>query len=1065
MKRLPFVVATLLFVLAACSRFEPALVPTNTPLPITPSFYPTDTPTSVPDPIYLNVIWHFHQPFYTVDSLTGLVTHPWVRVNSTRIYYAMATSLMKFPKVHMTFNFSPVLLRQMNDISSGERDIYWETSARPSADLSDEDRAFILLHFFDNVDGAVIAQYPRYQELFDKRGGSGDAQVQQALQAFTEQDFRDLQVWFNLASFSTTQLSESPLKELVDKGGHFSEDDKRAVFEIVVATIRAINPLFAQLQNGGQAEISISAYGEPILPLLIDTASAQPNIPKALLPDPPFHSTQDADEQLKRAKAVYQDAYGNQPHGFLPTRGAVAPNVISPIATAGYEWTATGEGVLAASLKMNSFQRNADGLVIDADALYRPYRVTAQDGKQVAILFRDSQLSDLISSTYSHLDANNAAQDLINRLHAIKAELKKDNKTGPHLVTLIMDGDQVWRNYPDGGVQFIEALYQRLSDAVDQLDIQTITPAQYLVKFDEQRTLDTLGVGTWGDPGYTDYSTWIGQPESNTAWNNLKQAREFIDAYLTEAKAADPKALAQAYDAILMAEGADWFARNHPDNEGDAGYYDRRFNALLGQVYSAVGAPAPDFLQVPIHPMLILTGDQVMRGVITPTIDGIAEGDEWSSAGAIKNQDTSQSPVSGIVDTLYYGMNADNVYFRIDARDDWASLASGVDSLQELRVGVYIAKSGANRFSTFTRIGGDGELKTALGMSATDLLEWTIEPDGTSTTAVYAATTNGSWSGTATMFASGAAVGKVLELAAPIKALEGLHGGSAVNIVVVITRGGQALAVYPPNGLAQMIVPTTNEAAQQNVKTLGTFDDSIGDDHGPGNYTYPTDPVFEPGSFDLKRVTIAVNNKNLEFNIDLNGPINNVWNSPIGLSLQTIDIYIDKDPGKGTGERKLLPGRNASLPRNDGWEYALWIEGWNQQLLISDGKGNIIPKADVPLKVEIDPAGSATIDVPLSALGDGDPTTWGYAVVILGQEAYPSPGVWRVRDVDHDVSQWHFGGAPDNTNHTRIIDSLVPPGASPTQEAALSNYPSSQADPTKLNADQFGIVPLVTISK
>jgi carbohydrate-binding DOMON domain-containing protein len=184
------------------------------------------------------------------------------------------------------------------------------------------------------------------------------------------------------------------------------------------------------------------------------------------------------------------------------------------------------------------------------------------------------------------------------------------------------------------------------------------------------------------------------------------------------------------------------------------------------------------------------------------------------------------------------------------------------------------------------------------------------------------------------------------------------------------------------------------------------------------------------------------------------------------LSLQTFDIYIDKDPGKGTGERKLLEGRNAALPKKDGWEYALWVEGWNQQLFTSDGKGGITATTGVTINVEVDPNGSVTIKVPLASLGDGDPATWGYAVVELGQEAYPADGVRRVRDVDPTASQWHFGGAPKDMNHTRIIDAIVPASAPLSQEDALSKYPASkEKDVSKLGPDSFGIVPLITISK
>jgi len=74
---------------------------------------------------------------------------------------------------------------------------------------------------------------------------------------------------------------------------------------------------------------------------------------------------------------------------------------------------------------------------------------------------------------------------------------------------------------------------------------------------------------------------------------------------------------------------------------------------------------------------------------------------------------------------------------------------------------------------------------------------------------------------------------------------------------------------------------------------------------------------------------------------------------------------------------------------------------------------------------------------------------------VLGQEGYPSTGVWRVRDVSASSEQWRFGGAPGDTNHTRIIDLAWPEGESPTQEEMLSTYTSSSAALGQLSADDF----------
>jgi len=103
-----------------------------------------------------------------------------------------------------------------------------------------------------------------------------------------------------------------------------------------------------------------------------------------------------------------------------------------------------------------------------------------------------------------------------------------------------------------------------------------------------------------------------------------------------------------------------------------------------------------------------------------------------------------------------------------------------------------------------------------------------------------------------------------------------------------------------------------------------------------------------------------------------------------------------------------------------------------------------------------------TLRVPRSAFPGGDPATWSYLGVVLGQEGFPATGVWRVRDVESQAAQWRFGGGPSDTNHTRIVDLAWPSDGTPTQEEMLSNYaPSQEADMDALGPDDFAQVEML----
>src|SRR5690606_25929745 len=138
---------------------------------------------------------------------------------------------------------------------------------------------------------------------------------------------------------------------------------------------------------------------------------------------------------------------------------------------------ASDEGVLANSLGMDSFTRDSSETVREADQLYRPYLVQGRRGGPVAMVFRDVVISDKVGFTYSGLPGEAAATDFMNRIHAIREQLLASDAEGPHLVSVILDGENAWEHYENDGKAFLHSLYQQLSD--DSL-IQTVTPSEYL---------------------------------------------------------------------------------------------------------------------------------------------------------------------------------------------------------------------------------------------------------------------------------------------------------------------------------------------------------------------------------------------------------------------------------------------------------------------------------------------------------------------------------------------------------------------------------------------------------
>ncbi len=1047
--------------LSAC--VTPTPNPMATAEPTTPAPITTEAPTEPPTPevtddrLHLAIIWHQHQPVYFKDPDTGIYAKPWVRLHAAKDYVDMAAMLEAYPNVHVTFNLTPSLLRQLEDLAAGAKDAYWIHTEMAAETLTDEQKRYILRYFFD-INPKIIQRFPRYAELQAKRPAD-DAAVETALAGgWSTQDFLDLQVLFNLGWTDPEWLAQAPLGDVVTKGRNFTEADKRVVLEEHLRLIREVIPAHKALQEAGQIEVTTTPYAHPILPLLVDTTLAREAMPTDKLPSPPFRAAKDAEAQVARGVALYEALFGSAPRGMWPAEGSVAQEIVGMVSAAGLRWMASDEGVLAQSLGIGGFSRDNADTVKEADALYRPYSVVSGGGDPVAIVFRDVVISDKVGFTYSGMKGSAAAADFMKRIHAIRDRLAAEGKPGPHLATVILDGENAWEHYDNDGKEFLTTLYEML--AADE-SIVTVTPSEYLTRFPQEptRAIEDLWAGSWISH---DFSTWIGEEEENKAWDYLRDVRDIVKQY-ESGKRTPPsaEALEQALDLMFVAEGSDWFWWYGTDqNSGDDEGFDRQFRETLKQVVRTLGEEVPAWLSVPIVAQTPAAAEQAPTDLIAPTIDGVAAEGEWDAAGIYSAAGGAMAAGSLPLERLYYGFDGKHLYLRVDAAYDWAGLTTcGGNDACRSTVGFYWLPPGVTQATPLSRWGG---AETYLGFGAAQVLELVYGNNATLTGATFSLYDGVGWVSMPFPVEDLpiATAGKTVELAIPlamVKAKQDLQSGDRLQLRAVLSQG-------VTNAQSdQQLLPTTGPASI-TVPELGTttwvlqVQDPENDDYGPGTYTYPTDGVFQPGVFDVTRFDVGYDETNIVFRISLRGPIDNVWGSGRGLSVQTVDIYIDQD-GAAKGDRLLLPGRNAAFTADYGWDYALWIEGWEGGLYIQGESGPV--KAPGTVNIIAD-AGQRriTVKVPRSVLGD-TPESWRYAAMVLSQEGYPAPGVWRVREVDVTGAQWRFGGAAAaDATHTRIID-LVWPEAG-VQEKALGTYTSS-SNLSTLSPDAFAQLEMLRI--
>lgn len=606
---------------------------------------------SLGHPLYVAFIWHQHQPLYR-SALSGRYLMPWVRLHGIKDYLDLALILERYPKLHQTFNLVPSLLLQIEDYVAGTAiDPWLEALLTPVADLTLEQRRFVIERFFDASWEHLIYPYPRYTQLLEMREQRGTAWC---LQNWQPEDYEDLLAWHNLCWFDPIFQEEDPqVRSWIAQDKGFTLEDRRAIYAKQREIMGRIVAQHKIMQERGQIEVTTTPYTHPILPLLANTDSGRVARPQMLLPRSRFNWPEDVRSQLLRGKENYQTRFGTEPRGLWPSEQSVSPAVLPEVAKAGFRWLVSDEGVLGNSLG-HFFNRDDYGHVQAPDLLYRPYLIDTPAGP-LSMVFRDHRLSDLIGFEYARRPAEEAARDFIEQLEAISRLLKAQKAAGPHLVTVALDGENCWEYYYQDGKPFLEALYARLSR---HRTIKLVTVSEFLDKHGTERTLplEKLHSGSWIN---ADFTTWIGDPIKNRAWELLAQARQVLEGH--------PRATEASWEALWAAEGSDWFwwfGYGHSSQQ-DA-LFDQLFREHLQALYVSLGGAIPAPLKSPLE-RHDSPGSRVPKALIQPEITGYAFEQEWHDAGCYEvggARGTMHRASS--VQRLWYGADQRYFYLRLD---------------------------------------------------------------------------------------------------------------------------------------------------------------------------------------------------------------------------------------------------------------------------------------------------------------------------------------------------------------------------------------------------------------
>jgi len=533
--------------------------------PVSPAPSPSSAPADIAaaDPRSPVVLcWHMHQPDYRIAGVPRL---PWTYLRALREYSDMAAHLEALPTMRAVVNFTPVLLDQLQGLAQQARAVREGVSqhlpALLAALLASPGTAQLEALIQDCLRADPRNGRRRYP-AFDALLATAEQAARQgpaALRALPLDAVDDLVMWTHLVWLpESLRGGDARVQALMRQGRRFSVAQRRELLERICELLEQLLPRYRALAASGRVELAVSPYFHPLLPLLLDFASAHEVTPGIPLPVRRYpHGEARVRWQLRAARDRFRSIFGQLPRGCWPSELAVSEPVLGLIEEAGFGWTLASESLQQA----------------------RPRLALARlPGHSLPCFFRDDELSDRIGFDYEHWHAAEAVADLLRCIEA--RSLQRPGEP----VVLALDGENAWEHYADNGIDFLRGLYAAL------VDHPRLRPCSFSDCLEQRTTpvpeLPRLAAGSWAGG---DLRTWIGNAAKNHVWDQLIDAKQRYDAHA----APSPAALF----ALGACEGSDWYWWAGSDHPGPlVADFERLFRARLHRIYDCLGFPPPDAL-------------------------------------------------------------------------------------------------------------------------------------------------------------------------------------------------------------------------------------------------------------------------------------------------------------------------------------------------------------------------------------------------------------------------------------------------------------------------------------
>jgi alpha-amylase/alpha-mannosidase (GH57 family) len=530
--------------------------------------------------IHLVICWHFHQPDYRTED--GHYFLPWTYLHAIKDYADMAAHLEAQPDMRAVVNFVPILLEQLDDYveqfrTEDLRDPLLAALVEPDlGHYSLARRRALVESCFKLNFPTMVDPFPGYRRLarlWQAAAENDEAEVDY----FSDQFLADLVTWYHLAwTGETLRREHAWLVAMMEKGSGFLLEERQQLYRLIGEVISDLIPRYGALAERGQIELSATPHSHPIAPLLLDFQSAREARPG--LPLPAARQYPGGPERVRAhieaALAVHAEHFDKPPAGLWPAEGSISAPALELFSKAGVRWVASGEGVLRHSLHHAGLDGGRP-----CPWLSRPCRLPGQD---TVTFFRDDHLSDLIGFEYKGWFAQDAVRHF---QRALEDRYRHVPQTDP-VVTVVLDGENAWEYYPYNGWYFLSELYQALAE---HPLIRVTTFSEYLDLFPGNAAeLPVLTAGSWV---YGDFTTWMGDPAKNRAWDLLCAAKVAYDERIGHLPEADR---IEAELQLRSCESSDWFWWFGDYNpSASVAAFDKLYRAKLKRLYQLLGLPVP----------------------------------------------------------------------------------------------------------------------------------------------------------------------------------------------------------------------------------------------------------------------------------------------------------------------------------------------------------------------------------------------------------------------------------------------------------------------------------------